>query len=155
MWWFFLTSRVSRSDVPEPKGMRNDRRQSDTVHTLLMKHKSFSGPVGVASASATPVKGTVQLKKFNCIIHQIEMIADPNVVADLLYIPKPSDLCVNVAYTYVGSKHKVRFENCFDGKTIRWLVDGQEMPSFICESEDQYGVVGQGLMAVAKQYDSE
>ncbi len=50
---FAITRRVSRSDVPEPKGMRNDRRQSDTVHTHPMKHKSFSGPVGAASTSAT------------------------------------------------------------------------------------------------------
>ena len=41
-----------------PKGMRNDRRQSDTVHTHIMKEMIISGPVGAASTSATPEKGT-------------------------------------------------------------------------------------------------
>ena len=112
-----------------------------------MCKKNLSGTVGVASTSATPGQGLVQFKKFNCTFHQIEMIADPNVVADLLYIPKPGDRCVNVAYTYVGGKHKVRFENRFDGKTIGWYVDGVEMPEF-CECDKYF--VGQALMEVCR-----
>ena len=129
------------------KGMRNDLRRSDTVHTRHMSNTNISGPVGVASASATPEQGTVKFKKFNCTFHQIEMIADPNVVADLLYIPKPEDSYVNVAYTYVGGKRRVRFENRFDGKTIGWYVDGVEMPEF-CECDKHF--VGQALLEVCQ-----
>ena len=112
-----------------------------------MKKNTFSGNAGVASASATPEQGTVQFKKFNCTFHQIEMIADPNVVADLLHVPKPGDRCVNVAYTYVGGKHQVRFESRFDGKTIGWYVDGVEMPDF-CECDKHF--VGQALLEVCQ-----
>lgn len=85
-------------------------------------------------------------------ITQPEILSDPVVVSDLLYVPGPADvpgdtLIFNYSYTY----GKVRFQNGLDGKTIRWFIDGEEQPSFICESEDQYGIIAQGLREVAEK----
>lgn len=41
--------KVSRSDVPEIKGMRNDRRRSDTVHTHLIENRMTNKEVSRTS----------------------------------------------------------------------------------------------------------
>ena len=92
------------------------------------------------------------IKIINNNITQPEILSDPVAVRDLLYVPSEADvpgdtLIFNFSYTY----GKVRFQNGLDGKTIRWFIDGEEQPSFICESEDQYGVIAQGLREVAEK----
>ena len=94
------------------------------------------------------VKNQGKVKKFNCRISQPEVLADPMVVRDLLYQPREGDLSLNFAYTYGN----VRFQNGLDGKTIRWFVNGVEMPSFICKGQEEYAPVGRGMAALAEEY---
>lgn len=100
----------------------------------------------ITAQNSTNNQGKVN--KLNCRISQPEVLADPMVVRDLLYQPREDDLAFNFAYTYGN----VRFQNGLDGKTIRWFVNGVEMPSFICEREEEYAPVGRGMSALAEEY---
>ena len=89
----------------------------------------------------------------NCRISQPDFLRNPMIVQDLLYVPSEKDLKAgSVLFTLSYSYGAVLFKNGLDGKTIKWYVDGQEMPDFICESEDQYGVIANGLAEVAETY---
>lgn len=97
--------------------------------------------------------GYDKVKLLSSRIHQTEILAHPATVQDLLCTPdKCNTTDGTLIFTYKYTYGNVKFQNGLDGKTIRWFVDGVEMPSFICESEDQYGIIGQGLKEVAEQY---
>lgn len=68
-------------------------------------------------------------KKYNLNFKDLNLLR-PEVAQDLLYVPREDDKVVNIAWTYTGGNRRVRFQNCLDGKTIRWFVDGREMPQF-------------------------
>ena len=126
-----------------------------------MEKKIFNGQNSVATSAdikrlfdLVSANGQIDhIHILNSRITQIEALKDPMVVRDLLYVPGEKDnnagsVMFNLSYSYGA----VVFKNGLDGKTIKWYVDGQEMPDFICESEDQYGVIGQGLAEVAETY---
>ena len=89
------------------------------------------------------------MKKYNCNFKDINCIR-PEVANDLLAMPKTEDLVFNVAWTYTGGNHKVRFQNCMDGKTIRWFVDGQEMPEFVFPEGADPSFVAASLRSVCQ-----
>lgn len=90
------------------------------------------------------------MMKFNCRFYDINLLT-PEVAMDLLAIPKDEeDEIFVVAWTYNGGDHKVRFQNCLDGKTIRWFVDGQEMPEFIFPEGTDPSFIANSLRSVCQ-----
>lgn len=108
--------------------------------------KSFYSLETITAQNSSINQGKV--KKLNVCISQPEVLANPMVVQDLLYQPKEDDMLINFSYIYGN----VRFQNGLDGKTIRWFVNGVEMPSFICERQEEYVSVGRGMSALAEEY---
>lgn len=124
-----------------------------------MYNKNFKGEITAQKPEVQSLFNLVagkakNIKILNNNVTQPEIISDLVVVRDLLYVPGPADvpgdtLIFNLSYTY----GKVRFQNGLDGKTIRWFIDGEEQIPFICESEDQYGIIAQGLREVAEKFN--
>ena len=88
------------------------------------------------------------MMKFNCRFYDINYLT-PVVAKDLLAIPtNDDDEIFVIAWTYLGGKHKVRFQNCLDGKTIRWFVDETEMPEFEYLEDTDPSFVAEALRSV-------